>query len=103
MSMRRRQGDAERRAPSWRALHADVSRMLLDDSVRDSETKPGASTDSFGCVERVVKFRDILRSDADAGVPHLNHKLIFFRGDGGNRDTYDVSDSIRLDKQQDWR
>src|SRR5579864_8957 len=63
----------ESRAFIRSAFHANLARMLLDDSVGHRETQPGAASlailgRSLGGEERVVNSPNMFLSDAGAGV-----------------------------------
>src|SRR6185503_15997229 len=98
--MGRRQCDAERRAAAGRAFHADVTRVLLDNSVRDSQPETGAATDSLCRVKRVVDLGDVFRRDAQTRIGDFNDQRMVFGGDGGYSDGTTNRNSVTRIQQQ---
>ena len=56
---------------AWRALDAYTAGVLLNDSIRDGQTKAGSLTNTLSRIERVVNLRYVFGSDTDAGIGDL--------------------------------
>src|SRR5205807_7191981 len=69
------------------ALDADVAGMLLDDAVSDGETKAGAAADSLRGEKRIVNFRDVFGSNADAIVGDFDGQRVLVSVFGRQHDT----------------
>src|SRR6185436_495432 len=60
------------------AVDADVTGMLLHDTVSDGEAETGAAADAFRRKERIVNFDHVLGIDADTIVGYLHRQRILF-------------------------
>src|SRR4030095_12096158 len=65
--------DAKSSALTRRAVNIDMTRMLLHDSVRNCQSKTGATPDTLRGVKRIVDLGDVLRRDTNTSISHLNH------------------------------
>ena len=61
--------------------------MLLDDAVSDGETKAGAAADSLRGEKRIVNFRDVFGSNADAIVGDFDGQRVLVSVFGRQHDT----------------
>ncbi len=66
--------DAKSGALTRRAINIDMTRMLLNDSVRNCQPKTGATSHTLSGVKRIVDLCDILRRDTNTSICHLNNQ-----------------------------
>src|SRR5581483_10942410 len=86
-SVRRREGDPERRALARQALAGDLAAVGGDDFLDDRQPQPGAGLVAVpGDTEEAVEdVRQVLRRDADPGVrDRQHHAPVLRRGREGH-------------------